>query len=316
MSIITRADKGSSLTHTEMDANLKQIPNGEDSSITDDNDVVQLGSSSKKIEVRTTAPDIGENLDDEQTMMKLQTYSTNNMQLKVKALRTTAGTNWHTVGLRLQADVDDTKMGYIQFNGDNDNGITLGSNNTERVRLDASGNVGIGIIPTVKLHVDGSIIAGATTLSTLTAGATTLSTLGVTGATTLSTLTAGATSVSTLSASGLASFGNDVDVSGYTELGSTAPSIKMKKLTGVTGSSEGDNTNITHGLDSTKILNVDVIVRYDTDDARGIKRQYKAVAGYKYDYYIHESYIVVMLDDTKSENILSKNITVLLTYEE
>jgi len=46
MAITTRASKGSALTHTEMDTNLKQIPNGANSAITDTGTNVGIGTSS------------------------------------------------------------------------------------------------------------------------------------------------------------------------------------------------------------------------------------------------------------------------------
>ena len=46
MAITTRIGKGSELTYTEMDDNLKQIPNGSDSSITDTGINVGIGISS------------------------------------------------------------------------------------------------------------------------------------------------------------------------------------------------------------------------------------------------------------------------------
>ena len=43
-SVTTRSGKGSALTHSEMDTNLNQIPNGSNSSITDDGSLVTLTS--------------------------------------------------------------------------------------------------------------------------------------------------------------------------------------------------------------------------------------------------------------------------------
>ena len=46
MAITTRSGKGSALTHSEMDTNLNQIPNGSNSSITDVNGNIGIGTSS------------------------------------------------------------------------------------------------------------------------------------------------------------------------------------------------------------------------------------------------------------------------------
>lgn len=57
MAITTRSGKGSALTHTEMDTNFKQIPNGSDSSITDTGTKIGIGTSSPnaKLEVASTS---------------------------------------------------------------------------------------------------------------------------------------------------------------------------------------------------------------------------------------------------------------------
>jgi hypothetical protein len=52
-----------------------------------------------------------------------------------------------------------------------------------------------------------------------------------------------------------------LEVNGYTKLGSDAPSIKVKKLTGTTAATEGGFVFITHGLNSLKILAVSILVQ-------------------------------------------------------
>ena len=53
-----------------------------------------------------------------------------------------------------------------------------------------------------------------------------------------------------------------LEVNGYTKLGSDAPSIKMKKLTGTTSPNNGGEVSIAHGLDFAKILSVSVMVSF------------------------------------------------------
>ena len=104
----------------------------------------------------------------------------------------------------------------------------------------------------------------------------------------------------------------NVEVAGYTKLGSTAPSIKMKKLTGTTGVTEGDNSFIVHGLTQSKIIGFQVFV-IPTDS---IPPSFTAIAEFQYDAYIESTNVVIMLHATNSGNLLSKSITVLITYEE
>lgn len=104
----------------------------------------------------------------------LGTAGTNGDTLEISQLRGTAGTDWTTAGWRLQQRVDGTWMGYIQFNGTasgvNNNGISIGTGSsavnansvTERLRIDATGNVSVGGTSTLgKLDVTGSVYASA-----------------------------------------------------------------------------------------------------------------------------------------------------------
>ena len=102
----------------------------------------------------------------------------------------------------------------------------------------------------------------------------------------------------------------------YTKLGSTAPAIKMKKLTGTTPSVEGNSVNIAHGLTGSKILAVDVLVGYSSDANNGMPPGYIRAAGYEYYSYHTSSGVVVFLSATNSERILSDTIRILITYEE
>ena len=75
------------------------------------------------------------------------------MYLLEEYVRTSAGTDWTSAGVRLQAKTDSTYQGYIQFNGDSNNyGISFGAGaggtsspgtTAERMRINSGGNVGI-----------------------------------------------------------------------------------------------------------------------------------------------------------------------------
>ena len=83
-------------------------------------------------------------------MQKLTSNDTNSNILEITETRDSTGVAWTTAATRLQQKIDSTWMGFIQFNGTNNNGgITFGTGTTttsavsiaERMRIDASGHV-------------------------------------------------------------------------------------------------------------------------------------------------------------------------------
>ena len=77
----------------------------------------------------------------------------NTSNLEFNNVRTSTGTDWLSTGYRIQAKVDAEYMGYIQFNGDNETGISFGtgymstdgtSNSYEKMRLDINGRLMLG----------------------------------------------------------------------------------------------------------------------------------------------------------------------------
>lgn len=78
------------------------------------------------------------------------TTNLNTSNLEFNNVRTSVGTDWLTTGYRIQAKVDSEYMGYIQFNGNNECGVSFGtgymssdgtSNTNERMRIDITGKV-------------------------------------------------------------------------------------------------------------------------------------------------------------------------------
>lgn len=108
-----------------------------------------------------------------------------------------------------------------------------------------------------------------------------------------------------------------IQMNGYTKLGSDAPVIKMKKITGTMGVSEGDQIAIAHGLDYTKILGIQAMVTAD-NGSRICPGGINNIGGYAYDLWADTSGtdIFVRLHNTTSENITGNAITILITYEE
>ncbi len=103
-------------------------------------------------------------------------------------------------------------------------------------------------------------------------------------------------------------------IDGFTKLGSNAPAIKIKKLTGTTAASEGSQVSIAHGVDDSKILSVSVIVNYSTNDY--IPHSYRSVGEYEFEWINVNGNIIVRNISTNSGQILSKPIKILITYEE
>lgn len=106
----------------------------------------------------------------------------------------------------------------------------------------------------------------------------------------------------------------ELEVNGFTKLGSTAPAVKMIKLTGTTAATQGLQTLILHGLTSSKILGVSIFVEQLAGS--GIPPNYTTNAGYEYEYFFNSTSVVVWPKAGNSGNILLKPIRVLVTYEE
>jgi len=113
---------------------------------------------------------------------------------------------------------------------------------------------------------------------------------------------------------GTASPTAELEVNGFTKMGTTAPAIKTLKLTGTTGATQGNQTNIAHGINSAKILGVTVLVEYVSGSF--IPTSYNSSIGFEFDYFITGTNVVVWTKSGNSGFILSKPIRVLLTYEQ
>ncbi len=108
---------------------------------------------------------------------------------------------------------------------------------------------------------------------------------------------------------------SELEVNGFTKLGgSAAPAVKMIKLTGTTNAAQGSSTSMAHGITSSKILAVNILVEYSAGNS--VPPSYNASVGYEYDYYISGTSITVVNKLSNSTFILSKPIRVLVTYEE
>ncbi len=105
-----------------------------------------------------------------------------------------------------------------------------------------------------------------------------------------------------------------LEVNGGSKLGSNAPAVKMLKLTGTTGNTQGGTISIPHGLNSSKILAVNILVQYSSGSS--VPPSYTINGGYEYHYYVTPANIDVWTKSGSSASILSAPITILITYEE
>lgn len=104
-----------------------------------------------------------------------------------------------------------------------------------------------------------------------------------------------------------------VSFDGFMALGSGAPGIKLKKLTG-TSAAVGSSVSIAHGLDKSKILGIQVLV--SNDSGNRIPPNFTSVANHEFDFFVDTNDVTVYNISANSSNIDGNDITVLITYEE
>lgn len=105
-----------------------------------------------------------------------------------------------------------------------------------------------------------------------------------------------------------------LEVNGFTKLGTDAPAVKVKKLTGTTASAQGLNVHIPHGVTLSKIIAVTVLVESLSNNYT--PPAFNLFTGYEYNFDLLDGDIWIFNVDGNSGNILSKPFKVLITYEE
>jgi len=105
-----------------------------------------------------------------------------------------------------------------------------------------------------------------------------------------------------------------LEVNGFTKLGADAPAIKTIKITTTTAAAQGVQTTIPHGLTASKILGIQAMVKQNIVDF--IPPSHDATAGTWYDIKISGNDIIIFNKAGSSSSILSKAISILITYEE
>ena len=105
-----------------------------------------------------------------------------------------------------------------------------------------------------------------------------------------------------------------ITAGGYWQLGSGAPNIKMKKLTGTTASTEGGSTTVAHGLTASKIISARLHIYGVT--IGNVTDGFTVFDGYLANIYHDNTNFAVANHATNSENILSKSFSITIFYEE
>ncbi|MBK7556275.1 MAG: hypothetical protein IPI55_17265 [Flavobacteriales bacterium] len=106
----------------------------------------------------------------------------------------------------------------------------------------------------------------------------------------------------------------ELEVNGFTMLGSNAPKIKMLKLTGTTAAVQGSAVAVPHGLVASKVT----IGKCSGRCRRKFVHStwFTLSSGYQFQYNVQALVILIGNITGASANILSRPLTVLITYEE
>lgn len=106
----------------------------------------------------------------------------------------------------------------------------------------------------------------------------------------------------------------ELEVNGYTKLGTTSPAVKMVKLTGITSAVQGNSVLVAHGLNAGKILSVELLVEYNPGSF--VPASYAYTSGYECSFYFNATTLYIGNVTGNSANVLSKPFKVLITYEQ
>lgn len=106
---------------------------------------------------------------------------------------------------------------------------------------------------------------------------------------------------------------SELEVNGFTKLGSNAPAIKQVEFTGTTAATEGAFVDIAHGLTASKIMSVEVLIEYTSGN--WITTGYTINPEYHADYVLGATNIRLYNHNGSSGSILNKPVKVLVTYK-
>ena len=110
--------------------------------------------------------------------------------------------------------------------------------------------------------------------------------------------------------------GGNLEVDGFTKLGSgsESPAIKMKKFSGTTPGIEGFTFGVTHLIDISKILSVQVMIERDTDEF--VHNGYTKITESEFNWKLNSSQVLIQAASTNSGDLISKSYRVLIIHEQ
>ena len=106
----------------------------------------------------------------------------------------------------------------------------------------------------------------------------------------------------------------DMRTSGYSQLGSDAPKIKMKKYILTTPLTGGTTTNILHGLTASKILSIDATIA--SANSLFVPPGQNNITNCEYNIYCNSTRVYVKAVLSNSSQILNRTARIIITYEE
>ncbi len=190
--------------------------------------------------------------------------------------------------------------------------MSLGSNNSGFLTLHPNNRVGIGLnglSPNGQLHVHNDDYATAEIRLTNTPTG-----IDVNDGLAININAAGEAAIQNLENQKISLLSNRVEVSGYLKMGTNAPAIKVKKITGTTSDTEGGSVDELHGLNASKIISITVLVQFSSTSY--VPPSYNQVDNYEFNWYSDNTKVYIILKSGNSGFLLSKPYKVLITYEE
>jgi hypothetical protein len=126
---------------------------------------VGIGTASPTYKLDIVGASLATTAGTQELLERFNVTTSNNDYLELTNTRVSTGSTWETAGFRIQQKVDSTWMGYIQFNGNNNGGISFGTglnagaplNIPEALRIVNGGNIGVRVTsPSSYLDIGGA----------------------------------------------------------------------------------------------------------------------------------------------------------------